>query len=1469
MEITNDMLLLLENSNPGAFTINKLTENGMKMLFASPEAGEVVGMSKEELLDISGNNTLFTVLEQDRHIIEAEMKKCIGGRGDMDAEYHVLHKTKGYIPIRAKGRIIGTMNGVPIVYASFYSTPDAEALREKSRELQNLVDNIPTAIFICRKKSGILNIIYTNDYYRSLSFADKEKITSLDENGLLERIHPNDRAEAKRFFNCLFDEKKVCETSYRSLYGDVKTYRWYHISGKPVPKPDGSVLAYAAITDITTEKQAVENALKSQQMYRLVTSQAKQLIFEYDQKNKLVFYKFDNPYTRAVCEMQGIPQVMENVPDSLIEMVDEPYRKAFLSMFEPVEKDTGARSAEYSSTVNGKTFWWRVTSTPVIDSAGNVITVYCSAQDITEMKTEQQSYIEFLQNLDRAYPNNLGSFRINLTKNICVDGKSPFDFVLEQKKSGTVDGYFEEFSKLINDKEQLDWFKANITREKLIKGYNNGKKNIVFEYSYRYPDGLRHRQGIIIMHQNPRTADIEGVTYAVDIDAQKRGEMIRNVIAGDERDYTGFIDIISGVFIMNSGKKLFNGIEAGGRIKYNEFISELCGYCDNDEGKAAVSELAALDKLTEVLDRKKEYTVLYDFAAADNINLKPKKQIVLKWLDRKNKEIIVTQTDITDAWKEGQERFIREKEAAVLKDTVLNVTVGIMIISKKDGITELIAGNDSIYNLLGDDCTKISDFINHTHKDDIAKIKEALDNCYNSKATITADFRFYPNNKNEMKYYHIVAKAVGKKIEERLVYCCLLDVTKEKTAETARAEAQRAEMRKYETQLKMMASANEGFAASYHINISKNLCTNMVVESDVYLSLKKLSASGTADGLFEETAKTIPNENIAENVRNKFNCRHLLQLFAQGETKLTMEYPCYSARGGVRWICGTVNMVKNPETNDIEGITYAIDIDEQKKLELVTNRVVELGFEYIGILYFNTDEIEFIKKKPHIIYPEIGQKVKYSVRRHFVQENFVNKRELENYTAATDPELIKNELEKNEEYTFSYLQTDAEGQIICRQLQYSRLDAEHNIALVVQNDATAAYEHEEKQLAVIQGALLEAEKACSAKTDFVSRISHDIRTPIGAITNITAFALEDINQPQKLKDDLQKIQASTEFLLSLVNDVLDISKIDSGKIELHNDIVTAVEFNSNIMNMFEPLCENKNIKFSIDNNTDVKAIRTDRVRLNQIAMNLISNAVKYTNDGGEIKVSLKAERAGGGMCRCAIEVTDNGIGMSKDFQSRMFEPFTQEENNPLRDKTSRGSGLGLSLVKKLTDLIGGTITVVSDIGMGTNISAEFTAAEADIDKIAAEKNDKKPQIQLSGRILLAEDNEINKQIAKRVLGAMGFEITCVSNGKEAIEAFAENSAGTFKAILMDIQMPIMNGYEAAKGIRKLERGDAKEIPIIAMTADAFTAAMEHSKSVGMTDFVTKPLDISLLRQTLEKYGGCGGGDAPAGNVTPK
>lgn len=370
------------------------------------------------------------------------------------------------------------------------------------------------------------------------------------------------------------------------------------------------------------------------------------------------------------------------------------------------------------------------------------------------------------------------------------------------------------------------------------------------------------------------------------------------------------------------------------------------------------------------------------------------------------------------------------------------------------------------------------------------------------------------------------------------------------------------------------------------------------------------------------------------------------------------------------------------------------------------------------------------------------------------------------------------------------------------------------------------------------------EKTNTAKSEFLAKMSHDIRTPLNIIIGMEGLAEEE-QDPAVVRSYLSDIRISSKFLLGLVNDILDMSKIEHGKLELVPEPGTVQELIRQLVTLTAPLCGQKHITFTSSEDLPSTPVLFDKLRCNQIFYNLLNNAVKFTPEGG--KISFLAEPAEGkeGYVTVRFSVSDSGIGMSKEFQAHLFEPFSQEQNRV--NKKRIGTGLGLSIASSLVRQMGGTITVASETGKGTTFTVllAFPTAEEKM------KATKKVDIDLSGkRILLAEDHPLNREIAIRQLEKLGCNVTEAEDGKEAVDLFSASEEGTFDAILMDIRMPVMDGHEATRRIRTLDRRDAKDIPIIAMSANAFEEDKEASIRLGMQMHLSKPLDKETLAQAL-------------------
>ena len=381
----------------------------------------------------------------------------------------------------------------------------------------------------------------------------------------------------------------------------------------------------------------------------------------------------------------------------------------------------------------------------------------------------------------------------------------------------------------------------------------------------------------------------------------------------------------------------------------------------------------------------------------------------------------------------------------------------------------------------------------------------------------------------------------------------------------------------------------------------------------------------------------------------------------------------------------------------------------------------------------------------------------------------------------------------------------------------------------------------------------DANAANIAKTTFLNHMSHDIRTPMNAIVGFTDIAMK--RKPDKeVEDCLKKIRQSSEYLMTLINDVLDISRIESGKLEYKPVLVDLRDMTDTVLSIARGYMENRDLNFSVSRE-ELKNpyVIADELRIREVLLNIISNAVKFTKDGGSI--SFVAENAPGNDEHHIIvryRISDTGIGMSEEFQTRIFDEFSQENNGA---RTSyKGTGLGMAIAKQYVDLMGGKIEVSSRQGVGSAFTVEIPLLIAE-HVLTEEKEKLRKDIDLHGlHVLLAEDNDLNAEIAIALLEEKGMIVTRTTDGKSALTQFCNTVQGTFDLILMDIMMPEMNGYETTKVIRNLpDRPDGKEIPIIAMTANAFAEDVQAALKAGMDDHVAKPIDMSILISVITKY----------------
>jgi len=393
--------------------------------------------------------------------------------------------------------------------------------------------------------------------------------------------------------------------------------------------------------------------------------------------------------------------------------------------------------------------------------------------------------------------------------------------------------------------------------------------------------------------------------------------------------------------------------------------------------------------------------------------------------------------------------------------------------------------------------------------------------------------------------------------------------------------------------------------------------------------------------------------------------------------------------------------------------------------------------------------------------------------------------------------------------------------------------------------------HQKKANTALMAAALEAESANKAKSEFLAYMSHDIRTPINGIMGMTDIAVKHIDDSTRVLNCLGKIHESSKHLMNLINDVLNMSRIESGRTKAEHTPFDIKSCLDNCASIIEGQLITRDLTLIKEfEELEHPLVIGDELHLRQIFINILGNAVKFTPDGGKIFFRAKEIRNEDNKAVFYFEVEDTGVGMKQEFLPYVFEPFMQEDNGART--IYKGTGLGMAITKKLVDLLEGTIQVESQLNVGTKFILELPI-EIDF-KAKPKKEEKKANIKLDGmKVLLVEDNELNLEIAEVILEEQGLVVTAVENGQLAVEAFEKNPAGTYDAILMDIMMPVMDGITATKTIRSLNRADAKTIPILAMTANAYDEDIQRTKEAGMNVHLSKPINPDILLKALGQF----------------
>lgn len=536
-----------------------------------------------------------------------------------------------------------------------------------------------------------------------------------------------------------------------------------------------------------------------------------------------------------------------------------------------------------------------------------------------------------------------------------------------------------------------------------------------------------------------------------------------------------------------------------------------------------------------------------------------------------------------------------------------------------------------------------------------------------------------------------------------------------------------------------------------------------------------------------------------------------------------------------------------------------VDVTESKSIEVENrknSRIVEaLSDDYSAVFYIDakTETVRLYRADEDVLqrYGDVLNKnIKYSdMVQIYITNNAVIKEDDEAYRYVECNTMIED-VKKKGILTFNYTRL-FKGERRQYRLKAVKVEEDGEFKGIVLGfrDVEEEYRKDIETQELLRAALEEAKHASSSKSNFLFNMSHDIRTPMNAILGFVALAQNETDNPDKLLDYLDKIEKSGQHLLGLINDVLDMARIESGRIDLHEAPFDLEEQFNETVDMFGIDMDKKGLKFKSNLNITDKIVDADSLRTKQIMLNLLGNALKYTKEGGTVTFKIKQKTSNkNGFAIYQISVKDTGIGMSKDFQKHLFDLFERENRSAVTGV--QGTGLGLAITKRLVELMNGEITCNSSLGKGTEFKCTIRLKVVDADYVEEEEENIDLSLLEGKKVLLVEDNDLNREIARTILEEVGMVVEEATDGTVAVDMLGKKKRSDYDVVLMDIQMPYMDGYKATRIIRNAEVRTRGHVPIIAMTANAFEEDKSKAFEAGMDAHIAKPVDTKELYREL-------------------
>jgi PAS domain S-box-containing protein len=1289
--------------------------------------------------------------------------------------------------------------------------------KENVSSLKLVSENVDSGISVVLLKNGVQSLVYANDTFYEINGIARNKY---NENAAVYDSLMISGEDRKRFDHAYKEAVKTLKTQnleFRLVRRDGSV-RWLNIRMSVLPQKDADTYLVASILVDQTEKkvQELELALK-QSRYQLVIDEMNAAVFEMNETSEK-FYCSDKYAEYAVSTLPFEELLNADKMREFVHKDDASQMDAFMAQIR-----SHARKAEAAVRIQlteGGYRWVRIVGLFYYGNDGKRNRILGVIIDISKEK-EQSVMLDSLLN---ELPGGVAIFKA-VNPPVCQYYNDGFA-KLSGRSRKEMNALFKDSSWVEKTVAPEDTAGVSAT---IKQCYETGNPiNCTFRYLQKdKKTKWLHMTGIKLRDENDTA-----LYYCVFTTPSEETTMYRNIVT----------NAAAGVFI--------GECESRRVIYYNRYFMDMFGVDQKTDFTSKTIEevfgvdeyLMSQDEIDSLNDR--EYTKFTKHYHGKRYLVVRAKRILWNGID----SYVLNINDETAEYTKRNQNEILLNE----------VPAGI-------GVFEII-GEEPSWLYLNDEYFKLiqkerkdaafaydEEFLNNIKSEDSPVVHKFIHSFTGGSKRAYMDFRMLcgDGRYHWLRLSGTVTEKTGNKLR---IYCTFSQFDEVMNYRKSLEAANAAIQSKYEQEHQKSKYLEKDII----LMITADITAGVITEAKSPANNSDLHLSNISSGEFLKRIQPhLCSTHDLDRIKGILNFKEQFKLYQRGATEMNVIFRFRTKAGLLCWMQADCRLRIEPSTGNLFCYAFIKNIDDSVKKEAVTRSVIDEETDYITLLSTVTGNGRLMQMRHNHGNGDLSQNDVFPFDQ-FCSDTYLNEivdEDKENVLYFYNKDHLVKLLSREKIAVILFSRIEMNGKIRRKKTRAYYLDEMHEDIVIISRDINDLYEEEQKQKQMLRKALDNAKVASRAKTDFLSNMSHEIRTPMNAIIGMTDLMMDKADD-EEMKEGLINIKQSSSYLLGIINDILDMSRIENGKFTLDMSWTSPTELIQSCTEMIRPEMEKKHIVFSCPDGRRVSHIeyRVDVLKTKRMLMNLLNNAAKFTPVGGHVTISIHNRERTDHHAVDVITIEDDGCGMSEEFMTRIFTPFAQERNE--YSDSVQGTGLGLALSKQIANAMGGDITAESTLGSGSKFTIIFPYSyrlHAETDAVS-ENSAGTPLTVLNGRhILLCEDNKLNAQIAGRLLEKMNCIVAYAYDGKEGVNAFTVSAEGYYDAVLMDIRMPHLDGLAASREIRALPRRDAGSVPIIAMSANAFNEDVQKSLAAGMNAHLAKPVDPKIMYETLAQY----------------